>query len=148
MDIVHVDDWPDEASFAVPSPAVRRRWADDLLSRTRERIRLEHPALEVVTHRIDGQRAAEVLSTAATDADMLVLGARGLRSLTGFLVGQVGSATARTAEMPVVLVRPTAPTTSAGDSPGHVESVVLGVDLRSDCASLFAFEEVDRRASH
>ncbi|MFK0237815.1 universal stress protein [Streptomyces vinaceus] len=144
LDLVHVDDWPSDAPFAIPPPATRRHWADNLLNGTRDRILLEHPALEVVTRRIDGRAAAEGLTSAAMDADMLVLGTRGLGSLAGFLVGSVGAAAVPATETPVVLVRPARP---APPARGNAGAVVLGVDLRSDCEALFAFgrEEAERR---
>ncbi|MFF4326185.1 universal stress protein [Streptomyces sp. NPDC001591] len=144
LELVHVDAWPVNAPFAVPPPTSRRQWADDLLSGTRDRIHLTHPALEVATRRIDGCAAAEGLTSAAADADMLVLGTRGLSSLAGFLVGSVEAATVPATETPIVLVRP-----AHTDPPAHDRSgpVVLGVDLHSDCQTLLAFacEEADRR---
>ena len=48
--------------------------------------------------------AAEVLLEQAADADMLVLGSRGLGGLRGLLLGSVGHECARQATCPVVIV--------------------------------------------
>ncbi|MFD8141542.1 universal stress protein [Streptomyces sp. NPDC059708] len=145
LELVHVDDWPVNAPFAVPPAASRRQWSDGLLAGSRDRILLRHPALEVATRRIDGRAAAEGLTYAAGNADMLVLGTRGLGSLAGFLVGSVGSAAVPTTVTPVVLVRPA--DREAPPVQGDAGTVVLGLDPRSDCEPLlgFACEEADRR---
>nr|WP_324616772.1 universal stress protein [Streptomyces sp. XY332] len=63
-----------------------------------------HPGLEITTEQVDG-RPLPVLETAAKEAEVLVLGARGLGTMTGFLVGSVSQAVLAHAERPVVVVR-------------------------------------------
>ncbi|MHC6625136.1 universal stress protein [Streptomyces globosus] len=149
LDLLHVEDWPEHAPFAVPLPEARRDWTERLLADTRERLAREHPALAIGTRRIDGLAAAEALASAAADADLLVLGSRRLGPIAGFFVGSTGSDTIPRTETPVVLVRAAgsrgAPATGRAGAEGPV---VLGVDLRSNCDRLFAFacEEAHRRS--
>ncbi|WP_240499110.1 universal stress protein, partial [Streptomyces prasinus] len=67
-------------------------------------LRLRHPGIEVTAEQVPG-RPHEVLVKAAEDAELLVLGSRGLGGLAGFLVGSVGLAVVARTERPVVLVR-------------------------------------------
>ncbi|KUN81514.1 stress-inducible protein [Streptomyces bungoensis] len=119
-----------------------------------EGLRLRHPGVEVTTERLTGS-PAETLIEAAEDAELLVLGSRGLSGLGGFLVGSVGHAVVAHTERPVVLVRAGeqaadeketdgAGTPSAGTAAGPV---VLGLDIaRPDEALLeFAFDAAARR---
>ncbi|WP_405982159.1 universal stress protein [Streptomyces sp. NBC_00158] len=148
LELVHVEDWPKDAPFAVPLPEPRRQWAEDFLGQTRDQLLRDHPALDISVRRIEGLAAATGLASAAAGADLLVLGSRGLGSVAGFLVGSTGSDTIPETDTPVVLVRPTdSPALSAGHA-GNGGAVVLGVDLRSNCDRLLAFvsEEADRRA--
>ncbi|MFJ3921775.1 universal stress protein [Streptomyces sp. NPDC090022] len=149
LDLLHVEDWPQHAPFAVPLPESRRRSTEDLLAGTRERLAREHPALAISSRRIDGLAAAEALASAAADADLLVLGSRRLGPVAGFFVGSTGSDTISRTETPVVLVRANG---SRDDAPaGRARPygpVVLGVDLSSNCDRLFAFscDEAHRRS--
>ncbi|MFG2715618.1 universal stress protein [Streptomyces goshikiensis] len=56
-----------------------------------------------ITVGLDGSSAG--LTSAASDADLLVLGSRGLGSVAGFIVGSTGSAAIPETDIPVVLVR-------------------------------------------
>ncbi|WP_139058277.1 universal stress protein, partial [Streptomyces prasinopilosus] len=67
-------------------------------------LRLRHPGIEVTAEQVPG-RPHEVLAKLAEDAELLVLGSRGLGGLAGFLVGSVGLAVVARTERPVVLVR-------------------------------------------
>ncbi|MEW1636893.1 universal stress protein [Streptomyces sp. NPDC093801] len=148
LDLLHVEDWPEYAPFAVPLPEVRRQWTDDLLAGTRKRLEHAHPALAVRTHRIDGRPVSDGLAEAAADADLLVLGSRRLGAVAGFLVGSTGSDTLPRTETPVVLVRTDPDTGGTAGRGGDGGPVVLAVDLRSTCDRLIAFacEEAHRRS--
>lgn len=148
LELVHAEDWAQYGPFAAPPPEPRPQWAEDLLSLTRDRLLREHPTLGISTRGTKGLAASKVLASAAAEADLLVLGSRGLGTVAGFIVGSTGSATIPATETPVVLVR-----SIDGEDrpPGHADDagpVVLGVDLRSNCDRLLAFacEEADRRA--
>ncbi|KOU71122.1 stress-inducible protein [Streptomyces sp. MMG1533] len=125
-----------------------------------EELRLRHPGLDVTVEQVFGQ-PAEVLTEAAKDAELLVLGSRGMSGLGGFLVGSVGQAVLAHAEQPVVLVRAGE---RAADGPAKVPSaipsaipsaaatsgpVVLGLDTDSpdDTLLAFAFEAAARRVT-
>ncbi|MCB5163857.1 universal stress protein [Streptomyces bambusae] len=148
LELVHADDWPQNAPFAAPLPVSRHRWADDLLAQAWDRVSAGHPGLDVRIRRIDGLAAATALASAAEDADLLVLGSRGLGPVAGFFVGSTGSDTIPLTETPVVLVRAAGARTSGSGRSRQGGPVVLGVDLHSDCERLlgFACEEADRHA--
>ncbi|MDQ0958108.1 nucleotide-binding universal stress UspA family protein [Streptomyces sp. B4I13] len=121
-----------------------------------EGLRLRHPGVEVVVEQLTG-RPSEVLSDAAKESELLVLGSRGLSGIGGFLVGSVGQAVVAHAEGPVVLVR-------AGEAaadehtmdPAGIPSaatpyrpVVLGLDTASPDEAVieFAIDAALRRAT-
>ncbi|MFJ2263727.1 universal stress protein [Streptomyces sp. NPDC087844] len=121
-----------------------------------EGLRLRHPGVEVTAEQLTG-RPADVLAGLAKDAELLVLGSRGLSGLGGFLVGSVGQSVVAHAEQPVVLVR-------AGEQaadehvmdPAGIPSaaapyrpVVLGLDLDhpDDSVLEFAFDAAARRVA-
>ncbi|MEV7690388.1 universal stress protein [Streptomyces bungoensis] len=125
-----------------------------ILRESAEGLRLRHPGVEVITEQLTGS-PAEALVDAAEDAELLVLGSRGLSGLGGFLVGSVGHAVVAHTERPVVLVRAGeqaaaekrtdgAGTRSAGRAAGPV---VLGLDVADPDETLlaFAFEAAARR---
>jgi nucleotide-binding universal stress UspA family protein len=68
----------------------------------------DEPAGDVRTS-IGRGTAAGVLLDAARDADLLVVGSRGLGGFRGLLLGSVSSKMAAHAPCPVVIVRPAAP---------------------------------------
>ncbi|QNS02981.1 universal stress protein [Streptomyces xanthii] len=114
---------------------------DALLRDEADRARREHPDLEVLTERLHGRPAAE-LTAAADEADLLVLGSRGLGTVHGFVSGSVALSVLGSARHPVVLVR-ARETERAAASRG----IVVGVDIEHSCDPLlaFAFTEAARR---
>ncbi|MER6102942.1 universal stress protein [Streptomyces sp. NPDC001832] len=143
--LVHVIDWP-------ISPAVPRldretadRWADEALAEPLEDVRRRHPHLEITTRRLSG-RPAGVLAVESADADLLVLGARGLGGLRGYLVGAVGTATLIATETPVALIR--AADIPEGSGPARYGEIAVGVDSHEapDRVLAFAFEEAARHS--
>lgn len=133
-----------------------QHWTERIPREAAEGLRLRHPGLDVTTMQLSG-RPAELLVSAAKDAELLVLGSRGLSGIGGFMVGSVGLSAVAHAERPVVLVRagelasdehemdpagiPTAAT--------PFRPVVLGLDIESPRAGLigFAFEAAARRGT-
>ncbi|MFI8913849.1 universal stress protein [Streptomyces sp. NPDC053513] len=83
----------------------------------------------------------EVLTAAADESDLTVLGSRGLGGVRGFLVGSVSLAVVGTARRPVVLVRAEGAPAAFGDG------IVVGVDVHQPCDALlaFSFNEAARR---
>ncbi|WP_282693789.1 universal stress protein [Streptomyces sp. CC208A] len=139
--LVHVEEWPTTPEVPVPYARTLTERAEGLLRDESDRARKEHPGLEVFAERARG-RAADELTAAADDADLMVLGSRGLGGVLGFVVGSVSLAVVGAARRPVVLVRAKSP--EAAPSPG---GIVAGVDIDHPCEPLlaFAFEAAARR---
>lgn len=139
--LVHVEEWP--LPVAVAAPTIdrddHRRWADRLLDAAAAELRERHPGADVTTRRLSG-RAPAALAVEAASSDLLVLGSRGLGTVSGALMGSVGSAVVGATEVPVVMVR-----AGGGDGTGH--EVVAGVDLGpgTDDVLAFAFAAAGRR---
>lgn len=103
-------------------------------------------------------RPVPALIAAAREAEVLVLGSRGLGKVTGALLGSVALAVVARAERPVVLVRAVEDTGQEHRPEGFEESdgtttpyrdVVLGLDLRAPDSHVleFAFDAASRRAT-
>ncbi|MEU1230553.1 universal stress protein [Streptomyces sp. NPDC005828] len=135
--LIHVDEWPNVPEAPLPDARAR---AEALVRDTAEQARKEHPDLEVLGEEAHG-RATDVLTAAANDSDLTVLGSRGLRGLLGFLVGSVSLAVVGAARMPVTLVR-----AGSGRSARSHTGIVVGVDVHHPCEALlgFAFTEAAR----
>ncbi|MET7380633.1 universal stress protein [Streptomyces sp. NPDC005526] len=133
-----------------------QHWTERVPREAAEGLRLRHPGVEVLTEQMSG-RPAEALCEAAGDAELLVLGSRGLSGFGGFMVGSVGLAVVARVERPVVLVR-------AGEQaadehrpdPAGIPSaaapfrpVVLGLDPANTSEALlaFAFDAAARRGT-
>ncbi|WP_086796778.1 universal stress protein [Streptomyces caniscabiei] len=133
-----------------------QHWTERVPREAAEGLRLRHPGLEVVTEHTSG-RPSDVLVDAARDAELLVLGSRGLSGIGGFLVGSVGLAVVAHADRPTVLVR--AEELAADEhemDPAGIPSaatpfrpVVLGLDIESPDEELieFAFAAAARRGT-
>lgn len=133
-----------------------RQWSEQIAREAAEGLRARHPGLDVGTVQADGE-AATALAEAARDAELLVLGSRGLGALGGFLVGSVGRHLLTRAEPPVVMVRAGEQATDEHlPDPVGIPStatpyrpVLLGVDLRHphDEAIRFAFDAARLRGT-
>jgi nucleotide-binding universal stress UspA family protein len=69
-----------------------------------ESVRLAHPAVELETAALPGP-AAQVLVDLSADADLLVVGSRGLGGFAGLLLGSVSTHCVHHAHCPVTVVR-------------------------------------------
>ncbi|MGV9995345.1 universal stress protein [Streptomyces sp. NPDC003374] len=139
----------------------------ELPARARDFLAGRHPGLDITIERPGGDPAAALLAAAA-DAEMLVLGTRGLGRTAGFLLGSVARSVVARAERPVVLVRFHEPDADGADTvrPGPAEAaateaapaaegagrdgeVVVGVDLDGpdDAVLAFAFDAAVRRGT-
>jgi nucleotide-binding universal stress UspA family protein len=136
--------------------AVQRHLARRVLRQAEDRVRATSPGTRLDDEPAQGP-ATEVLLRAAEQADLLVLGSRGLSGFTGFLVGSVALGVIAKAERPVVLVRAgeeaadehlPAADGSASTRTG-CRDVVLGVDVADVCDEVigFAFEEARLRGA-
>ncbi|MGW2517426.1 universal stress protein [Streptomyces sp. NPDC001617] len=127
-------------------PETHQHWTERIPREAAEGIRLRHPGLGVTTEQLSG-RPAEVLANAAKDAELLVLGSRGLGGIGGFMVGSVGLSVVAHTERPVVLVRSGEQAADEHEmDPVGIPSaatpfrpVVLGLDIESPDATLIAF---------
>ncbi|QNE74293.1 universal stress protein [Streptomyces finlayi] len=123
-----------------------RHRAECALGETADRLREEYPDLDVGVEQVFG-RPAEALLSATAEAEVLVMGSRGLGVLSGFLAGSVSMPVIARAECPVVVVRPGARAEGelwpeAGDSVADTRQhldVVLGLDLSRPCDELIAY---------
>lgn len=110
-------------------------------------LRRAHPAAEVTVEQVVGQ-VLPVLFAAADEAELLVLGSRGVSAAAGFLLGSVPLTVVGQAPVPVVLV--TAEGESAAEGAGGPGGdVVLGLDLArpSDRVLEFAFDAAAHRSA-
>ncbi|MFI6010139.1 universal stress protein [Streptomyces sp. NPDC051243] len=156
LKIVHVWEPVPEPMAQAPLLGVetQQHWSERVPREAAEGIRLRHPGVEVTTEHLTGG-SADTLVKAAADAELLVLGSRGLSGFGGFMVGSVGLSVVAHVERPVVLVRAgeQAADEHEPDSVGIPSAatpyrpVVLGLDAASpdDAVIEFAFEEAARR---
>ncbi|MCX5336626.1 universal stress protein [Streptomyces sp. NBC_00140] len=134
----------------------QQHWTERIPREAADGVRLRHPGLNVATEQLSG-RPADVLASAAQDAELLVLGSRGLSGIGGFMVGSVGLSVVAHAERPVVLVRAgeQAADEHEMDAAGIPSAaapfrpVVLGLDTENPDAELieFAFAAAARRGT-
>ncbi|WP_411574704.1 universal stress protein [Streptomyces fradiae] len=152
----------------VPAPATATATAGTVLTRRRagrvprevaDRLRRAVPGLDVAVEQGPG-RPARALLSAARDAEVLVLGSRGLGALGGLLAGSVSLPVIAHAPCPVVVVRAPAtawgPPGPTGDAPGRDGDavprggeVVLGLDLVRPSEALvgYAFDAAASRGA-
>ncbi|MFE9650343.1 universal stress protein [Streptomyces sp. NPDC006365] len=134
----------------------QQHWSEWIPREAADGLRLRHSGVEVIVEQLTG-RPSEMLSGVAKEAELMVLGSRGLSSVGGFLVGSVGQAVVAHTERPVVLVRSGE---AAADEhvmdPAGVPSaatpyrrVVLGIDTQypHDALIEFAIDAATRRAT-
>lgn len=116
--------------------------AADVLRRSQETLRsVDDAELDVrIALRHDG--IVTELANASRDADMMVVGSRGLGPVGGVALGSVSRSMLHHAECPVVVVKEGAVRGTDRELP-----VLVGVDgsPASEAATAFAFEEASRR---
>ncbi|WP_374985061.1 universal stress protein [Streptomyces fradiae] len=142
-----------------------RGWGERTLDAARRRLVRRHPDLRVETRWVAGD-PVETLDAAAREAEVLVLGSRGLTGLRGFLAGSVSLAVLARTPRPVVLVRPQNSPAPAEDGPAEpvgggrgerderdereegvpAGEVVVGLDVFGPCDEVlgFAFAAAER----
>ncbi|MEO3754669.1 universal stress protein [Streptomyces sp. B6B3] len=140
--LVHVMRTRTYADLPLPESESRHEIAAALLRGVADDLRDRHPGLQVRAEEITGDPGF-VLAAVSAESELLVLGTRGMRAVTGFLVGSVSLSVAAHARCPVVLVRERTPVGEEVEA----KDVVLGLDLArpSDALIAFAFEAANRR---
>ncbi|MFJ7591336.1 universal stress protein [Streptomyces sp. NPDC097617] len=147
LHLIHSEEWSSPRDRPMPTSDVRRHWAQALLNETADELRASHPGLDVVIRSLDGRPAAELAGVAA-GASMIVLGSRGLGTVTGFVLGSVGMAVIQATVRPVVMVRAIEDAVPHPDGRHAARELLVGLDISRPCDALlaFAFEEAARRA--
>jgi nucleotide-binding universal stress UspA family protein len=147
--LVHVWDWHPRRRDGEIANAAQRHLARRSPCQAEERVRTECPDVRLSDEQVEGPAVAALLK-AVDQADVTVLGSRGLSGFTGFLVGSVALGVVAEATRPVVLVRadeeaedehvPTGEGRASTDT-GY-RDVVLAIDLDDPCDEVieFAFE--------
>nr|WSY51053.1 universal stress protein [Streptomyces sp. NBC_00886] len=154
--LVHAWDRHPRPAEEESESAVQRHLARRALRQAQDRVRAVCPEVRLHNELVEGPATAALLK-AAEEAELLVLGSRGLSGVTGFLVGSVAQGVVARATRPVVLVRAgeeaadeqlPAEGTSAGRRTGY-RDVVLAVDLDAPADALieFAFEAARLRGA-
>lgn len=101
--LVHAWSWHPRQD-GEPATAAQRHLARHALRRAEDRIRRTCPNVVLDDEQVEGPATAALLRM-SEQADVLVLGSRGLSGFTGFLVGSVAQGVVARSERPVVLVR-------------------------------------------
>ncbi|MEU6371438.1 universal stress protein [Streptomyces sp. NPDC046931] len=155
--LVHA--WRGQPGLVPPVSAdtARRRVAERDLRRSVASVRAAHPGLRMEDVLLSASPVA-VLLAAAEEAEVLVLGSRGLGRIAGFALGSVSQRVLARSSRPVVLVRAGETTADEhlpaldGVSPEEIpetpyRDVVLGLDTEHPSDELlgFAFESARRR---
>ncbi|WP_457032709.1 universal stress protein [Kitasatospora sp. P5_F3] len=140
--IGHVQTWLDDVHSAPGQPADVQALTLRLLDDAAAEVRREHPGLPVATELLVGGDPVDLLAKAAVQAELVVVGSRGLGGFAGLVVGSVGLGVAAHCEQPTVLVRASAAETTGTGRPAEV---VVGVDSRTpSLATLeFAFRQAE-----
>ncbi|WP_329543641.1 universal stress protein [Streptomyces sp. NBC_01356] len=158
LKLVHVWEPVPEPMAQAPllGAETQQHWSERIPRESAEGLRLRHPGVEITAEQLSG-RPADVLTSQAKDAALLVLGSRGMSGIGGFLVGSVGQAVLAHTERPVVLARAgqqaadehVADPAGIASAAGPYRPVVLGLATDDPDPSLveFAFDAADRRAT-
>ncbi|MGW2402740.1 universal stress protein [Kitasatospora sp. NPDC001664] len=141
--LVHAQTWLDDVHADQVRPTDVRGLTRRMLDDARQEVLAAHPGLEVRAELVGDGEPTDALVEAATAAELLVLGSRGLGGFRGLLVGSFGLAVAARCEVPTVLVRATG---AEGTGRPDRTEVVLGVDTRSPSDEVvdFAFQQAAR----
>ncbi|MFI1444226.1 universal stress protein [Streptomyces fructofermentans] len=144
--MVHAWNWHPRQGENELANAAQRHLARRVLGQAEKRVRAACPDVRLHDEQVEGPATAAMLA-AGEGADLLVLGSRGLSTLTGLLVGSVALGVVARATRPVVLVR-----AGEGSTDEHLPAldgavstrtahrdVVLGVDVGDDCDDVIGF---------
>jgi nucleotide-binding universal stress UspA family protein len=138
LHLMHVWPWLPHVIPGIPSPIALQAETRRMLARAQADIVAEYPELVVET-RLVTTDAANALVTATEQAQVLVLGSRGLGGFHGLLVGSTGLETAARSRCPVVLVRRSEDAAQPAQGEPRRLPVVLGLDARHPSEVLIEF---------
>ncbi|MER5408740.1 universal stress protein [Streptomyces sp. NPDC002769] len=157
--LVHAWKWQPRPTASVPADMSQRAWAEETLSRVSDTVHAGHSDLLIIGDLLEDTPVTALLA-AAGQADLLVLGSRGISGAAGFLTGSVSQRVVARSMRTVVLVRAGRCGTDEhfcamdGISPEEIpetpyRDVVLGLDTEEPCDELieFAFDAARRRAA-
>ncbi|WP_127361115.1 universal stress protein [Actinacidiphila soli] len=154
--LVHAWDWQPYSYAPLAGTEPQRHWAERVPREATQELRRRHPDLRIDAEQVKKQ-PVDALLAAAGEAELLVLGSRGLSGIGGFLVGSVALSVVAHATRPVVLVRAGEREEdehlrdASGQPSTHspYRDVLLGLDLArpSDTVIEFAFDAAQRRAT-
>ncbi|MYS19281.1 Nucleotide-binding universal stress protein, UspA family [Streptomyces sp. DvalAA-14] len=157
--LVHAWAWQPynyDPSGSLADADATEHWAERIPREASATLRRRYPRLPITADQI-GAPAVPALLSAAEDAELLVLGSRGLGTVAGFAIGSVALAVVAAATRPVVLLRAGELATdewqpdegSEGSRNSGYRDVVLGLDLErpSDAVTAFAFGTASRRTA-
>lgn len=155
LHLVHAWEWHPRQQEREIAGAAQRHLARRSLHRAENRVRTECRDVPLTLEQTEGPATAALLK-AADQADLMVLGSRGLSGFTGFLVGSVALGVVARSTRPVVLVRadeeaadehlPAVDGSASTDS-GY-RDVVLAVDLDEACDEVIEFAFETARSRH
>ncbi|RRO16868.1 universal stress protein [Saccharopolyspora rhizosphaerae] len=138
LSLVYIPDLP---GYPLPEPYVKaaQQQGKEWLHRAADNARVEVEGLDVVTELHVGP-ASSVLIRLSQEAQLMVVGSRGLGGFTGLVAGSVAVALSAHGHCPVAMVR--GPDTALPDAP-----VVVGVDspTGNESALTTAFESAASR---
>jgi len=123
------------------------RAATELLADYRARAQVAFPELRVECEVVTDSPAGALVAASA-DAQLVVVGSRGLGGFTGLLLGSVSAQLAAHSRSPVIVVRPPEDRGNLGVGPLHTPVVVgVGGVPESEAALAFAFDEASARGA-
>ncbi|MFI5670939.1 universal stress protein [Streptomyces sp. NPDC051704] len=125
------------------APGTAQGWGERALGTAERRLRRRHPGLRTETQWVCGGPVPE-LCAAADEAELLVLGSRGLGRSAGFLAGSVSLAVLARTRRPLALVRPHNRPAAGEEEPAGEVVVGLGVSAPGDEVLAFGFAAADR----
>lgn len=149
---LHIEFVVDQPTLAIPfaglityvDPGDLRDYGATVLDAASDRATRVEPGLQVRTHVLVGSTPAELVKAGA-DADLVVVGSRGLGSVGSAVFGSVSTRLAARSTTPVVVIPADMPTV---EHHGEVEGpIVVGMDgsPHSEAALLFALDEAKLR---
>jgi nucleotide-binding universal stress UspA family protein len=134
-----VDPLPAHIGYTPPDPAKLMNAAEQTLAAALATAHKNAPEVEADTLVLDGGAAAALIKL-SSEAEVVVVGSRGLGGFSELMVGSTGVELAMHAHCPVVVIRPQRDDVEPGPEAGRVVVGVDGSSASTDAIG-FAFEE-------